>query len=166
MSEAASGRGDAGQRRPRPLDVLGLLVRLVLGVVLIVAAGLKIGSLGQSRTAVRAYEVLPVEVANLVGTLLPFAELAVGVLLVLGLLTRGAALVAGLLMLVFIAGIASAWARGLSIDCGCFGGGGQVNSDKTAYLSEILRDTALFVGAAWLVLRPSTPASLDRRLWG
>ena len=54
-----------------------------------------------------------------------------GALLLAGLLTRGAAAVAGLLMLVFVAGIASAWARGLSIDCGCFGTGGPVAPGDT-----------------------------------
>ena len=33
----------------------------------------------------------------------------------------GHRIISALLMAVFIAGIASAWARGLTIDCGCFG---------------------------------------------
>ena len=59
-----------------------------------------------------------------VGHLLPVLEVVVGLCLVLGLLTRGAAVVSALLFVAFIVGIASAWARGLQIDCGCFGGGG------------------------------------------
>ena len=47
-----------------------------------------------------------------------------GVCLVLGLLTRAAAVLSALLFVAFIVGIASAWARGLQIECGCFGGGG------------------------------------------
>ncbi|YAL81954.1 MauE/DoxX family redox-associated membrane protein [Dermacoccaceae bacterium W4C1] len=152
--------------KPRTADLIGTLLRLVLGIVLIVAAGLKLENLAESRSATRAYELLPVEVANLVGTILPFAELTAGVLLVLGLLTRGSAIVAGVLMLVFIGAVSSAWARGLSIDCGCFGGGGTVAANQTAYRSEIIRDVALAACAAWLVVRPQTRWSLDGRLWG
>jgi hypothetical protein len=64
-------------------------------------------------------------------------------------------------MLVFIAGIASAWARGLSIDCGCFGTGGQVAPGATRYLEEIVRDAALAVAGVWLVVRPHTWLSVD-----
>ena len=59
--------------------------------------------------------------------MLPFVEIALGVLLlILGLATRLAAVVSAALLVVFIAGIASAWTRGLRIDCGCFGGGGDL----------------------------------------
>ena len=49
-----------------------------------------------------------------------------GLFLLAGLLTRWVAGAALVLLVVLIAGIAQSWARGLSIDCGCFGGGGQV----------------------------------------
>ena len=61
--------------------------------------------------------------------MLPFVEIVLGVLLVLGLFTRPAAIVSTLLMVAFIIGISQAWARGLTIDCGCFGGGGQIGAD-------------------------------------
>jgi hypothetical protein len=65
----------------------------------------------------------------------------------------------------FIGMIASAWARGLSIDCGCFGGGGKVAGgvDDAKYLVEILRDS-LFVGLALLVATgPLSHLAVDRR---
>ena len=67
-------------------------------------------------------------------------------------------------MVAFIIGIASVWIRGYSIDCGCFGGGGDVTPEGRTwrYASEILRDL-LFAGmAAWLTVRPRTLWSLDR----
>ena len=42
-------------------------------------------------------------------------------------------LATAVLLVVFIAAVASAAARGLSIDCGCFGGGGPVPPGQTAY---------------------------------
>lgn len=43
---------------------LTLLARLILGVVLLVAGGLKVGNLTKSAMAVRAYEMLPISLAN------------------------------------------------------------------------------------------------------
>ena len=87
-------------------------------------------------------------------------------LLVLGLFTRPVAVVSTLLMVAFVIGIAQAWARGLTIDCGCFGGGGQIGADETRYPQEIARDLAFAAAGAWLVVRPRSLASLDRRLFG
>ena len=146
--------------------LLTLLARLALGGVLLVAGGLKVGNPLGSARAVQAYDVLPFELARYVGYALPWVEIVLGVLLVLGLFTRVAALLGGLLMLAFVAGIAQAWARGLTIDCGCFGGGGQVAENQTKYAREIARDLALAVCGAWLVVRPASPWSLDRALFG
>jgi uncharacterized membrane protein YphA (DoxX/SURF4 family) len=147
------------------LDLVGLLLRLVLGGVLVVAGALKVGQLESSARAVRAYQLLPYDVAGSVGYALPVVEVAVGVLLVVGLLTRASAVVGGLLMVAFVIGIASAWARGLSIDCGCFGTGGTIDSAQTQYPLEIARDLGLLACAAWLTVRPRTALSLDRRLF-
>jgi uncharacterized membrane protein YphA (DoxX/SURF4 family) len=145
----------------RPLDLLGLVLRLVLGTVLVAAGSLKLGHLETSARAVRAYQLFPHDVAGYIGYALPVLELAVGALLVLGVLTRGAAVVAGLLMLAFVIGIASAWARGLSIDCGCFGNGGTIDASRTQYPWEIARDVGLLACAAWLTARPRTALSVD-----
>jgi uncharacterized membrane protein YphA (DoxX/SURF4 family) len=142
-------------------DWVGLAARVVLGAVLVVAGALKVGHLETSARSVRAYQLLPYDVAGYVGYALPVLEIAVGLLLVVGLLTRGSAVVGGFLMVVFIAGISSAWARGLSIDCGCFGKGGTIGASQTQYPQEIARDIGLLACAAWLVVRPRTALALD-----
>jgi uncharacterized membrane protein YphA (DoxX/SURF4 family) len=140
---------------------VGLVARLALGGVLLAAGLLKVGDLTGSVQSVLAYELFSYPVARFLGTVLPVVEIAVGLLLVVGLLTRASAVVGGVLMLAFIAGIASAWSRGLTIDCGCFGTGGPVDPDDTRYLTEIARDLGLLALAAWLVARPHTPWSVD-----
>lgn len=150
----------------RTTDVIGLLARLILGVVLIWAGAVKVSSPALSARAVRAFQILPYDFAGYVGYALPVVEIVVGLLLVAGLLTRASAAVGGLLMLAFMIGIASAWARGLSIDCGCFGGGGEVAASETRYLLDILRDAGLVACAAWLAVRPRTAFSLDHRVFG
>jgi hypothetical protein len=80
----------------------------------------------------------------------------------LGIAVRISALVGGALMVVFIAAISQAWARGLSIDCGCFGGGGTVDPGETKYLSEILRDFGLALLALYLFRYPLTRFALEK----
>jgi uncharacterized membrane protein YphA (DoxX/SURF4 family) len=145
---------------------LGLLARLGLAAVWFVAGASKVGDLAGSGRAVAAYRVMPVEAARVVGAALPFVELALGVLLLLGLATRLATAVSAVLLSVFIVGIASAWARGLSIDCGCFGGGGQLAAGQhPSYAPEILRDVGLLVVAGFLVVWPRTRFALDEWLF-
>lgn len=141
---------------------IGLVARLILGGVFFLAGFLKIDEPEKSQMAVRAYEMLPISVANLLGLLLPSAEVVIGALLILGSLTRFMAALGGFTMIVFIIAIAQAWARGLNIDCGCFGGGGTVAAGETKYLQEILRDTGLVFLAAYLIRYPSTKFSLDK----
>jgi uncharacterized membrane protein YphA (DoxX/SURF4 family) len=136
--------------------------RLVLGGVFVVAGVLKAVDPQSSVAAVRAYQLLPASLATIVGWGLPFAEIALGLLLLAGIATRAIAAVAGLLLVIFIAGVASAAARGLSIDCGCFGGGGQVDPGETAYGTELVRDVGLLLVAAWLVWKPQSRFALDR----
>ena len=140
----------------------GLLSRLILGGVLFAAGWLKIFTPAKSQMAVRAYEVLPIGLANFLGIALPWLEVGFGVLLIIGVAVRLSAIVGGGLMLLFIASISQAWARGLSIDCGCFGGGGAVEPGETKYLSEILRDTGLALLALYLIRYPLTRFALEK----
>ena len=140
----------------------GLLSRFILGGVLFAAGWLKIFTPAKSQMSVRAYEVLPISVANFLGIALPWLEVGFGILLILGIAVRLSAIVGGGLMVVFIAAISQAWARGLSIDCGCFGGGGTVDPSETKYLSEILRDIGLALLALYLVRYPLTRFALEK----
>ena len=152
-------------RRDRVRDVVGLLARLFLGGVLVFAGWSKVGKPFTSERAVQAYEIMPDALAGWVGLTLPFVEIVLGVLLVLGLFTRPVAVVSTLLMVAFVIGISQAWARGLTIDCGCFGGGGQIGANQTKYPQEIARDASFAAAGVWLWWRPQSLASLDRLLF-
>lgn len=143
---------------------ISLGIRLVLAGVALWAGFAKITDLEGSVRAVRAYEILPGTLADLAGYGLPVLEIVLGLLLLAGLLTRASAVANALLMVLFLAGVASAWARGLSIDCGCFGGGGVVEPDQTAYLEVIVRDTALLAASLFLVRWPRSRYSADGAL--
>lgn len=141
---------------------LTFLARLILGGVLLAAGALKIGNLQKSAMAVRAYEMLPVGLANFLGYALPWIEIGIGLLLIVGASVKVCGLLGAFTMLAFIIAIAQAWARGLSIDCGCFGGGGTIDPEDTKYLSEIIRDIGLLALGVFLYYFPKGKLSLDR----
>ena len=141
-------------------DWIGLAARLVTAGVWIVAGLFKVPDPAGSVRAVRAYDLLPESIVPTAGHVLPILEVVVGLCLVLGLLTRAVAVASALLFVAFIIGIASAWARGLEIDCGCFGGG-ELAGASAKYPGEIARDVGLLLASLWLVVRPRTRWSLD-----
>jgi uncharacterized membrane protein YphA (DoxX/SURF4 family) len=154
-------------RWPAVRPWLGVAARLGLAAVWLVAGASKVGDLAASGRAVNAYQVMPYDVATMIGAALPFVELALGMLLLLGLATRLAAGVSAALLVVFVTGIASAWSRGLNIDCGCFGSGGQLAAGQApSYLPEILRDLGFLALAGFLLIWPRTPVSVDGWLAG
>ncbi len=141
---------------------LGTAVRLGLAAVWLFAGAAKVGDLAASGRAVNAYQVMPYEVAKVVGAALPFVELALGVLLLVGLATRVVAGISAALLLVFIAGIASAWARGSRSTAAASARGASWPRDRApTYGPEILRDVGFLVLAAFLLVWPRTRLSVD-----
>jgi uncharacterized membrane protein YphA (DoxX/SURF4 family) len=146
---------------------LSTLARLALGAVWVVAGAGKIGDLAESVRAVRAYRLLPEALVTITGAGLPFAEIALGLLLIAGVGTRIGGAVSVVVLAVFVAGIASAWARGLRIECGCFGGGGDLAAAvQPAYATELARDVGLLALAAVLARWPLSRWSVDGLLFG
>jgi uncharacterized membrane protein YphA (DoxX/SURF4 family) len=137
--------------------------RLVLGGVFVVAGALKIPDPAAAVRAVRAYRLLPEPLVAPVAFGLPVIEIAVGLALLLGVFVRTAAIAAAVLLVVFLVAVGSAWARGLQIDCGCFGTGGEVAAGKTAYPLEVFRDGALLLAALLLTRRPASRLALGGR---
>ncbi|WP_327045174.1 DoxX family protein [Microbispora sp. NBC_01189] len=167
MVQLASGAQVSG-RLPSAKPVFPWVTtaaRVVLAAVLIVAGALKIGAPALSVQAVRAYQLLPESLAQVVGYGLPVVEIIAGLLLLVGLFTRVAAGAGGVLMVAFVIGIGSAWARGLRIDCGCFGGDGTLAAGQDPnYFWELARDIGLLACAAWIVVKPVSRLSLDSAL--
>lgn len=139
-----------------------LAARLLLAAVLAYAGLVKIGDLTEAGRTVALYRIVPADSAQLVGGVLPFVEVALALLLAAGLATRAAAAGAAVLLLAYAAAIASVWARGMSIDCGCFGGGGTLSGGAVrGYALDIGRDLLLLGAAALLIRNPRTRYALD-----
>ena len=139
-------------------------MRLVLAGVLLVAGGAKFFEGGYAaQRAINAYKVFPPSWAPFLGYALPGLEILLGLLLLAGIFIRISSLITAVLMVGFIAGIISVWVRGYSIDCGCFGGGGEVSpaGKNLRYAKEILRDL-LFTGlAVRLAIWPHTLFAIE-----
>jgi uncharacterized membrane protein YphA (DoxX/SURF4 family) len=146
------------------MEWFGLAARLVTGGVWIWAGVVKLPDPAVSVQAVRAYQLLPSSAVPTVGQLLPVVEVVVGAALVLGILTRGAAVASALLFVLFVVGIASVWARGITIDCGCFGGGGFDPDATSKYPWEIARDVGLLLLSLYVAWLPRTRFALDNLL--
>ena len=147
--------------------VITLFARLILGGVLLAAGGLKVFKPTESANAVAAYKLMPTEIAHLIGYALPWLEVAIGLLLIVGFMVRPAAVLSGLIMIVFIGAIASVWARGMLIDCGCFGGGGEIDPSlasevRRTYFIEIMRDLGLALAALYLYFFPYGKLSIEK----
>jgi uncharacterized membrane protein YphA (DoxX/SURF4 family) len=145
---------------------LATLARLLVGGVFVVAGVLKLPDPAAAVRAVRAYRLLPEGLVGPVAFGQPVLEIAIGLALIVGVFVRTAALASAVLLVVFITGVGSAWARGLQIDCGCFGNGGQVAAGQTAYPWEIARDVGLLIVALALARWPRSRLALGTVLAG
>lgn len=108
--------------------------------------------------AVSGYDVLPHGFVRPVAAAPPWVEVVLGAFLLTGAFIRFAGAASAALVLVFIAGLAQAWIRGLPIDCGCFGGGGP---GEGVTVWDIARDIPLLAAGLYLAWRPRGPFRLD-----
>lgn len=97
---------------------------------------------------IESYELLPYRWAWLSSIWLPFLEItAAAALLTTRRWAQAGASVIGGMLLVFLAAILSAWARGLSLSCGCFG-----SSDEPANYPWLVVRDLLMLGLAAAIL--------------
>lgn len=112
---------------------------LLLAGIFLWAAGPKLLHPAPFAGAVAGYELLPPFAVWPVALYLPWLEAIAALALMLRQLRISALLVLGALTLVFTAALISAWARGLQVDCGCFG----APAEEPAYAWWITRDLLL-----------------------
>ncbi len=138
----------------------GLPIRLYLGVIFLMACYHKIVDPGAFAVDIATYQILPLSLINLMAIVLPWIELAAGLMLVLGFRGRtGALLVAGM-MAMFSVAVSIAVARGLDMSCGCFASQGA-NEDPISWRT-IVRDVIWLSLAVYVVVFDRRPIGLDR----
>jgi uncharacterized membrane protein YphA (DoxX/SURF4 family) len=150
------------QNRAQALSWLGFAVRLGAAAVWLTAGAAKVPQIPAFHVLVQRYGILPDILAGPFSSILPFLEIAIGLYLAAGLFVRGTAIVGTALFAVFLAAQVSAWTRGISLDCGCFGSIAQT----TVGPLSMLRDFSLGIPTFLMLPFPARKLSLDQRLFG
>ena len=138
-------------------EKIRLLFGFLLGALFVYAGALKAVDPVRFFTDIQNYDIIPWRGETVaLAFYLPWLEIVSGVAIVLKPLRAGALLILTIMLLTFTAALALAWARGLNISCGCFGG----ESEKPHYLLWIVRDMGLTLIA--LVLAGTELASFSQ----
>ncbi len=122
-------------------------LRLLLAAVLGYAGAAKLGDPAAFATSIEHFRLVPPVGAALLAVYLPWLELVLAGGLLLERGKRPAALLSGLLFAAFTLVLASAWARGLDVECGCFG------RDTTTSVYVALARNLVLIAAAAVVAR-------------
>ena len=131
-------------------DYAVLAISIAMAAVFIYAAIDKIRDPLQFADSTAAFAILPAIFVSLMAIGLPPFEIACGVLLLWRPTRRVGALAVALLSVMFIAALASALLRGLTLDCGCFGAGAP--SRQRMWL-ELGLDLVILAGATSVYFR-------------
>lgn len=95
--------------------------RTALALIFIFAGMEKIVNPSGFSDSIANYKLLPLSFINIFAIVIPWIEIAAGLMLLFGAAVKENAFIINSLMVVFILAIAISVARGLNIDCGCFG---------------------------------------------
>ena len=128
-----------------------LIGRLIVSATFILAALPKIQDPAAFATSVEGYRVVTGNLTVWIALALPWLELVAGFGLLIPQIRRASALVIILLLMTFIFLHASAWMRGLDINCGCFNAHGSNKAPN--YLWLILRNICLLAACTCVMVR-------------
>jgi uncharacterized membrane protein YphA (DoxX/SURF4 family) len=141
-------------------SLFALAARLYLGVIFLLACWHKILEPAAFALDIATYQILPLGLVNLQAIVLPWVELAAGLMLLLGFRTRAAALLVTGMMVMFTVAISIAVAKGLDMSCGCFASQGAAE-DPISWRT-IARDGSWLLLAVYVVIFDRRPLGLDR----
>ena len=134
---------------PGALLILG---RVALGAIFVYAAYAKLYFVGSWHLgdyhfffamAIDSYKMLPLGIVQWMARVLPWFELALGMLLIAGIGLRWVGSITSALLLAFIGAMTRAKILGLEINCGCFG-----NNEKLGTATLIRDSSLLFLALA------------------
>jgi uncharacterized membrane protein YphA (DoxX/SURF4 family) len=129
------------EKRQRWKGAVGWGLRIFLAGLFFYAGGVKVADPTLFAIKVRNYELLADPWVAVVALALPWLEIFCALCIVTRRWERGALLLTAGMLLVFLFGLGSAWARGLDIDCGCF----SEALDRGSLLVAVAMDLLLLV---------------------
>ena len=122
---------------------IGIVARMALGLVFLIAAWDKIVDPAAFAKIIRNYQILPDAAIYGVALVLPWLEVVTGMCLLAGFVPRGAGLCASIMMGVFLAAMAWATHKGISTQCGCF----TTKADDAISPATFMRDGSILLVA-------------------
>ena len=128
-----------------------LIARLVLASVFVSAALPKVRDPVAFSSSIEGFRIIGPTLSNWVALILPWLELIIGIGILLPWIRRSSGIIISALLLMFITLHASAWVRGLEINCGCFGF--DTSEKTTNYLKMIVRNTLLLGTCLFIVYK-------------
>ena len=126
------------------------VAQVAIGFLFAWAALAKLGDLPSFAKQVHNFRLVPIATENLVALTLPWVELLAALGLVLGVRARAGAVVVLGLLAVFTLAILAALARGLDIDCGCFG---TADASRVG-AAKVLQNVGMLLLAGLALVRP------------
>ena len=126
-------------------------LRVLVGGVFVYAGSVKLGDPASFAAQVEGFRLVRGVGAGWIAAYLPWLEVVAGLCLLGGPLARGATVVLSGLLVAFLVALLSAWARGIDVACGCFGGGADAAGGlPLAVLRNVGLLAALWVPAWWV----------------
>ncbi|MFH1437768.1 MAG: MauE/DoxX family redox-associated membrane protein [Pseudomonadota bacterium] len=139
---------------------ISLPLRLYIGLVFVFACIHKIADPAVFAVDVATYQIMPLQLINLMAVILPWLELFAGIMIIIGWRTRAASLCIAGMMAVFLTAIIIALARGLEMSCGCFASQ-SMEKDPISYLT-VLRDLGWTIIPLYVLFFDKNPIGVDR----
>jgi putative oxidoreductase len=132
------------------MKTLRLVLCILFGGLFIFSGVLKVRDPSMFLLNVRSFNLLGDPYAAWLALFLPWLEIFCGLAVVTGICRRAGLLLLNAALVLFLAAIVQAWARGINIECGCFGPGDKASN----YVELILRDLVLLAVGGWLTWQP------------
>lgn len=166
-------RDGSGKGRACPVNhpaAKGLLTafRLAGAGVMLLAAFFKLkGGPFLFSQSIESFEIMPTWGIPFVAHFLPWFEMILGLALLFGVWTRQSAALATATLTVFTIGLASVIARGLNVNCGCFGGlFGEAKVTESSVVRNIvfiaMTATVWYLGGGYFQAAPGDSDQSDR----
>lgn len=125
---------------------LRLFLLAVIGVFFLASGVLKLVDPVEFARAILRYRIVGEELAAVLALVVPWTEIVASFGLVVKSWRPAALTLVGAMLVVFELALASAWIRGLDIECGCFG-----SSVGSSVEFAFFRNIPLLAATGWLI---------------
>jgi uncharacterized membrane protein YphA (DoxX/SURF4 family) len=138
--------------------VLPWLLRLIVGGVFVYAGLLKLRHPDAFADSIASFRLLPATAINVLALSLPGFEVLIGATVLVGRYRRAAALGVVIMTAAFAFALSFALAKGLQIECGCFG---SESPSRFSTWFALGRDLLLLLAASALYVQAWSAASTN-----